>query len=153
MYLRTRPPVLSSVYTKIGEIDTAISGKADQSTTYTKTEVNSLLAGLKTITTGTITANSTDGWGVSTVCCNKVLNIVSICFEANKSSALVSGWNTMGTLPAGFRPSSDIYVAFIDAQNDFGTHGKINSSGQIQVYKTSSMSTRERGSATYIVSS
>ena len=108
---------------------------------------------LKTITTGTIIANSTGGWSLSTVCCNKVLNIVSICFEATKSSALDSGWNTMGTLPSGFRPSSDIYVSFIDAQNDFGTYGKINSSGQIQVYKTSSMSTRERGSATYIVSS
>ena len=134
-------------------IDEVASEKADQSTTYTKTEVNSLLEGLKTITTSTITANSTGGWSLSTVCCNKVLNIVSICFEATKSSALDSGWNTMGTLPAGFRPSSDIYVSFIDAQNDFGTHGKINSSGQIQVYKTSSMSTRERGSATYIVSS
>ncbi len=43
-----------STYTKIEEIDTELSGKADSSTTYTKTEVDNKFS----LTSGTVTASS-----------------------------------------------------------------------------------------------
>ena len=121
--------------------------------TATKTYIDNKLSGkedtLSTIS-GTITANSSGGWSAYGQL-QKYGNVVSFYIDANKSSALSSGWNTIATLQSGFRPTYNFDFAMIDPGSDFASEGKVNTDGTIQVYKNANSTTRIRAQATFII--
>lgn len=101
-------------------------------------------------TSGTITANSSGGWSANGWC-KKYGNLVSFYIDGNKSSALASGWNTVATLPSGFRPNDAFDFAMIDPGSDYASEGKVNTDGTVQVYKNSNSTTRIRCQTTFII--
>ena len=105
-----------------------------------------------TLTTevGTITPNTANGWTVSGWC-KKINNIVCFYIDANKSSALATGWNTIATLPLGYRPELGFDFDMIDPGSDFAAEGKVLPDGEIQVYKNDHSTTRIRGAITFII--
>ena len=123
------------------------------SSTNTKDYIDSGLSGKQdtlSTTSGTITANSSGGW-TANGWCKKYGNLVSFYVDGNKSSALASGWNTIGTLPSGFRPNDAFDFAMIDPGSDFASEGKVNTDGTVQVYKNANSTTRIRAQATFII--
>lgn len=126
---------------------------SDLDSTATKTYIDNKLSEkedtLSTIS-GTITANTSGGWGVYGQL-QKYGNVVSFYIDANKSSALSSGWNTIATLQSGFRPTYNFDFAMIDPGSDFASEGKVNTDGTIQVYKNANSTTRIRAQATFII--
>ena len=103
-----------------------------------------------TTISGSITANTSGGWAVYGQL-KKYGNVVSFYIDGNKSSALDSGWNTIGTLQSGFRPTHNFDFAMIDPGSDFASEGKVNTDGTIQVYKNANSTTRIRAQATFII--
>lgn len=98
----------------------------------------------------------TKGWlsyEVSTLTVNKGTEGQNWCRKRNglvefyvESSGISwsSGWNTIATLPEGFKPY--LYYDFVgkDNTNDTACSCKVSAMGEVQVYKTSSLSNSVR---------
>lgn len=89
--------------------------------------------------TGEITVAS--GWTVSQSWCRKQANVVEYDLEVT-SGTLSSGWNTIGTLPLGFRPSSTFYSVGVDSGSTTvpACSVRTTTTGLIQVYKLTNTS-------------
>lgn len=82
--------------------------------------------------------------------CKKVGYIVVFYIELTGIS-WASGWNTLATLPTGYIPTDYFDFAGIDNTNDTACHGKVTAGGEVQVYKTSSLSNNIRLNGMFIV--
>lgn len=104
------------------------------------------------ISSGTITVSS--GWTVeaSNNWCRKSGHVAEFYLTVT-GGTLSSGWNTLGTLPSGFRP----LYAFNMVGVDNGSTGvpacqvQVSSSGEINVYKTSVLTNNLRIFGVYLV--
>lgn len=92
------------------------------------------------------TANSTltvkKGTGAQNWC-RKKCGLVEFYIEVTGAS-WSTGWNTIATLPSGYIPISYYDFNGIDNTNDTSCHAKITASGDVQVYKTNSLSSAVR---------
>ena len=64
--------------------------------------------------------------------------------------SLSNGWNTIGTIPSGYKSLNNFDFIIWDNGNSYGVQGKIKSDGELQIYKTSSVSNNIRAFCTYI---
>lgn len=147
--LQTKEPNTHYVITDAPNLNATASDIEYSGAVTVKQAIDSKQDTLST-TSGTITANTSGGWAVNGWC-KKYGNLVTFYIDGNKSSALASGWNTIGTLPAGFRPLDAFDFAMIDPGSDFASEGKVNTDGTVQVYKNSNSTTRIRAQATFII--
>lgn len=97
------------------------------------------------------TISTASGWSASENAVYKTGRVV--WFVLWVQGTLASGWNTIGTLPTGYRPIK----AFDSLQVDNGASSpaaqvKITTSGEIQIYKLSGSSTAFRLASTFISS-
>ena len=89
---------------------------------------------LSTRTDSTITVAS--GWTATQKWCRKRAGIVEFYLEIT-GGTLASGWNTVGTLPSGYRPPAafDDVVLNNGSTTDPATQMKVQADGSIRVYK------------------
>lgn len=71
--------------------------------------------------------------------CRKKNGIVEFYVEVTGVS-WSSGWNTIATLPSGYRPMSYYDFNGLDSNNDTSCHAKVTGAGEIQIYKAGSLS-------------
>lgn len=105
---------------------------------------------LNSKTTDTITVAS--GWTVANNWCAKRAGITTFYLEVTNGT-LSSGWNTLGTLPVGYRPANAFDIVFVDngTSSAPAVQGKVTSAGLIQIYKSSGTTNNLRAYATFIV--
>lgn len=89
------------------------------------------------------------GWSGSNSWLVKSGNIVD-CYVEVTGGTLSSGWNTVATLPSGFRPYSYFDSLQVDNGRDSFCFTKVTASGYIQVYKGSNTSNNLRLHFTFI---
>ena len=99
-------------------------------------DVKKLLTKIIKLDSSTLTINKGSG---SQKWCKKRNGLVEFYVEVTGVS-YSSGWNTIATLPSGYRPSA--YYDFMgkDNTNDTACSCKVTAGGEVQVYKTSSLS-------------
>ena len=102
--------------------------------------------------TGTITPAA--GWNLQTGSfLRKIGHLCEAYIELTGGTYSSSAWYTVATLPVGFRPIQYFDAAYLDNASGNGVVDvKFESSGAVQVYKTSaSTSTNIRLHAVYLV--
>lgn len=67
-------------------------------------------------------------------------NVVFIRIWARKTLVL-SSWNVLGTIPAGYRPTTRLDGIGANNNNDLGIHVRISTNGEISVYPASETAT------------
>lgn len=65
-----------------------------------------------------------------------------------KKTLVLNSWNVLGTIPAGYRPTTRLDGIGANNNNDLGIHVSINTNGEISVYPTSETAT---ATSTYII--
>ena len=116
-----------------------------------KTTINEAVAAASTNTTQTAEITVTSGWTATQKWCRKRSGVVTFYLEVT-GGALSSEWNTIGTLPSGYRPAAAFDTLFINngSTTEPAVGGKITSSGAIQVWRLSSTTNNLRLSATFV---
>ena len=89
------------------------------------------------------------GWTNGNSWVLKTGNIVD-CYVEITNGTLSSGWNTIATLPEGFRPHSYFDSVQIDNGRDSFALTKVTAAGAVQVYKLSNTSSNLRFHFTFI---
>lgn len=111
----------------------------------------STIKNLNSKTTSTITADG--GWTAGDPkTCTRTGNVVSLDYWCSYSGTPTARqWITVGTVPAGYRPSYAFdFVAVDNSGVTNGVQTKIESVGSIKVYLTDNRSVGLRIHATYI---
>ena len=100
--------------------------------------------------TGEITVAS--GWVVNQSTCKRQANVVEYYLEVT-GGTLSSGWNTIGTLPLNFRPSTTFNDVGIDTGNATAPvcWTQVTTNGLIRVYKLSGTTNNLRLHGTFII--
>lgn len=108
-----------------------------------------LIDALSTRTDSTISVAS--GWTASQNWCRKRAGIVEFYLEIT-GGTLASGWNTVGTLPSGYRPPAafDDVVLNNGSTTDPATQMKVQANGSIRVYKVAATTNDLRLRAVFI---
>lgn len=106
---------------------------------------------LDNVTTGTITAAS--GWTIAYSRLAKYGHVVSVTYNVSGGTLSVTGWNSVGTIPSGFRPPYAIDFCGVDNVNCNSFQAQIAGGGSINVYKASgqTINNNVRLHVTYIV--
>ena len=103
---------------------------------------------LQAIATGTLSVAS--GWsGADRSWLKKTGNVVD-CYLELTGGTLSSGWNTIATLPSGYRPVSYFDSLQVDNGQDSYAFTKVLASGEIRLYKLTNTSNNFRGHFTFI---
>ena len=87
--------------------------------------------------TGVLTAET--GWTLGTGSFVRKRCGVVEAYIILTGGTYTSGWNTVATLPAYFRPINYYDAPFIDNADDTMAHGRVNADGTVQVYKTTNL--------------
>lgn len=98
-------------------------------TTYTFSESTD---GVGTITAGSIGSIHADSWLV------KRNNVVQGYCQTLVNGTLSSGWNIIGVLPSGFRPTAQYDYCGVENSSDVFMHIRLYANGNIGVYNTTS---------------
>ena len=103
------------------------------------------------VITGTIT--DTSGWTIAYSRLVKSGHVVTVTYNVSGGDLSITGWNTIGTVPSGFRPPYAIDFCGIDNVNCNSFQAQIAGGGNIQVYKASgqTINNNVRLHVTYIV--
>lgn len=99
--------------------------------------------GTDTITIGT-KASSIDSQDLQ-----KRNNVVYGFYQVYASSFSTGGWNTIGTIPSGYRPSVELHIPVVNRGNDTAIHGRITTGGNIDVVSGSAISDNTRISVNF----
>ena len=99
--------------------------------------------------TGTLTVAS--GWTATQNWCRKRAGIVEKYIEVT-GGTMSSGWNTVATLPEGFRPMDYFDSVTLDNGNVTACDFKTAANGNLSVYKTSTTSNNLRLHCTFLAS-
>lgn len=91
-------------------------------------ELNAYLA----VSTSAITLAS--GWSASQNICEKTAGIVELNLAIIGGTLVAEIWNSIGTLPTGYRPASTIILSGVDSGTGDVLSIKIESSGAISAY-------------------
>lgn len=112
--------------------------------------VKDAIDSLNTKTTDTLVVPS--GWSVGNNFCAKKAGIVSFYLEVTNGT-LNSGWNTIGTLPVGYRPPNAFDTLIVDNGSSGApiAQGKVTSAGLVQVYKSSTTTNNLRAYVVFMV--
>lgn len=103
-----------------------------------------LLTKVLTIEKGTATPSS--GWTLSpNSYVRKICGVCEMYLELTNGTYASSGWNTVATLPRGFYPISYFDTLLLDNGSSVMTVDvKITTTGDVQVYKNSTLSSNLR---------
>lgn len=92
------------------------------------------------------------GWSTNANWIRKIAGIATLYLDVN-GGTLNTGWTAVATIPSGFRPygTFDAIIVNNGSNTEPGAQVKFNAStGEIQVYKSSTVTNNLRISATYV---
>lgn len=90
-----------------------------------------------------ITVNGTYASGVTGEYFTATKNSSNVVFIRIwvKKTLVLSSWNVLGTIPAGYRPTTRLDGIGANNNNDLGIHVRISTNGEISVYPASETAT------------
>lgn len=101
-------------------------------------ELTSLNNDLTNLTSSTLATNS--GWTTTQNRVIKRAGCVELYIECIFSNEYTSGWNTIATVPNGYRPIETFDTVSLDNSNGTACDIKVTAGGLLQVYKIASVS-------------
>lgn len=123
---------------------TTVQGAIDE----LKIDVDEINNGLTDLSEAVPTLAS--GWTQTQNRVQKRAGVCELYIECIFSGTYSSGWNTLATLPEGYRPRFAFDTVQTDNANDSFCGVKIASSGDVQVYSKTGLSKNLRIHATYL---
>ena len=121
---------------KLNKTNVKTAGTTSDTDTYSCNYVNNKI-NEKTTVNGTYASGVTGEYFTAT---KNSSNVVFVRIWLRKTLVL-SSWNVLGTIPAGYRPTTRLDGIGANNNNDLGIHVRIETNGEISVFPVSETAT------------